>query len=113
VGAHRRPAAGLSSHVGANGANARLFICTVLYRCRAGIPRRDLPARFGDFRNLWLTGGQKSDPEGADAPLAASAGRTPMADNGWDAHHRVVAPALAAGKAAVLPSIRDGRLGMA
>lgn len=58
---------------------------------------------------LWLTGGQKSDLEGADALLAASAGRTLIADKGYDAHRRVVAPALAAGKAVVIPSIRDGR----
>lgn len=28
----------------------RLFVDAVLYRYRAGIPWRDLPARFGDFR---------------------------------------------------------------
>jgi transposase len=28
----------------------RLFIDAVLYRYRAGIPWRDLPQRFGDFR---------------------------------------------------------------
>lgn len=28
----------------------RLFIEAVLYRYRAGLPWRDLPARFGDFR---------------------------------------------------------------
>jgi transposase len=28
----------------------RLFIDAVLYRYRAGIPWRDLPERFGDFR---------------------------------------------------------------
>lgn len=28
----------------------RLFVEAVLYRYRAGIPWRDLPARFGDFR---------------------------------------------------------------
>lgn len=43
---------GRPGHVGANGANTRLFIDAVLYRYRAGIPWRDLPARFGDFRNI-------------------------------------------------------------
>ena len=28
----------------------RLFVVAVLYRYRAGIPWRDLPERFGDFR---------------------------------------------------------------
>jgi transposase len=28
----------------------RLFVEAVLYRYRAGIPWRDLPERFGDFR---------------------------------------------------------------
>ena len=28
----------------------RLFVEAVLYRYRSGIPRRDLPERFGDFR---------------------------------------------------------------
>jgi transposase len=32
------------------GVTARLFVEAVLYRYRAGIPWRDLPARFGDFR---------------------------------------------------------------
>jgi transposase len=35
---------------GATARNNRLFIDAVLYRYRAGIPWRDLPARFGDFR---------------------------------------------------------------
>jgi len=36
--------------VGATAKNNRLFVDAVLYRYRAGIPWRDLPARFGDFR---------------------------------------------------------------
>ena len=32
----------------------RLFIESVLYRYRAGIPWRDLPERFGDFRVVHL-----------------------------------------------------------
>lgn len=41
---------GRKGTVGANAKNNRLFIDAVLYRYRAGIPWRDLPARFGDFR---------------------------------------------------------------
>ncbi|EKD98369.1 MAG: hypothetical protein ACD_23C00470G0003 [uncultured bacterium] len=43
----------LPGQVGQPGATARdnrLFIDAVLYRYRAGIAWRDLPARFGDFR---------------------------------------------------------------
>ena len=36
--------------VGVTAKNNRLFIEAVLYRYRAGIPWRDLPERFGDFR---------------------------------------------------------------
>ena len=31
----------------------RLFLEAVLYRYRAGIPWRDLPERFGDFRMIY------------------------------------------------------------
>jgi transposase len=41
---------GRAGHVGANGKDNRLFVEAVLYRYRAGIPWRDLPERFGDFR---------------------------------------------------------------
>lgn len=35
---------------GVTAADNRLFVEAVLYRYRAGIPWRDLPERFGDFR---------------------------------------------------------------
>ncbi len=38
--------------VGANAADNRLFIEAVLYRYRAGIPWRDLPERYGDWKNV-------------------------------------------------------------
>ena len=37
--------------VGATARNNRLFVEAVIYRYRAGIPWRDLPARFGDWNN--------------------------------------------------------------
>jgi len=43
----------LPGQAGQPGATAKdnwLFVDAVLYRYRAGIPWRDLPARFGDFR---------------------------------------------------------------
>ena len=51
-----RPEEGLTdaalceSHVGGTAADNRLFVEAVLYRYRAGIPWRDLPERFGDWK---------------------------------------------------------------
>ena len=41
---------GLAGQPGATARDNRLFVDAVLYRYRAGIPWRDLPERFGDFR---------------------------------------------------------------
>jgi len=41
---------GRVGHVGGTAKDNRRFVEAVLYRYRAGIPWRDLPARFGDFR---------------------------------------------------------------
>ena len=41
---------GREETVGVTAKDHRLFVEAVLYRYRAGIPWRDLPARFGDFR---------------------------------------------------------------
>ena len=43
---------GREGHVGGNAADNRLFVEAVLYRYRTGIPWRDLPARFGDWKLL-------------------------------------------------------------
>ena len=40
--------------VGVTARDNRLFVEAVLYRYRAGIPWRDLPERFGDFRLVHL-----------------------------------------------------------
>ncbi len=45
---------GGAGHVGRPAADNRLFVESVLYRYRAGIPWRDLPERFGDFRVIHL-----------------------------------------------------------
>ncbi len=45
---------GRAGQPGATARDNRLFIDAVLYRYRAGIPWRDLPARFGDFRVVHL-----------------------------------------------------------
>ncbi len=41
---------GTAEWVGVTAKDNRLFVDAVLYRYRAGIPWRDLPERFGDFR---------------------------------------------------------------
>lgn len=41
---------GRAGTVGVTAKDNRLFVEAVLYRYRAGIPWRDLPERFGDFR---------------------------------------------------------------
>jgi transposase len=41
---------GQAGQPGATARDSRLFVDAVLYRYRAGIPWRDLPERFGDFR---------------------------------------------------------------
>jgi transposase len=43
---------GRVGHVGGTARDNRLFVEAVLYRYRAGIPWRDLPERFGDWKNV-------------------------------------------------------------
>ena len=43
---------GREGYVGGTAVDNRLFVEAVLYRYRAGIPWRDLPARFGDWKNV-------------------------------------------------------------
>jgi len=41
---------GRAGHVGGTAADNRIFVEAVIYRYRAGIPWRDLPERFGDWK---------------------------------------------------------------
>lgn len=43
---------GRQGSVGCTAKDNRLFVEGVLYRYRAGIPWRDLPGRFGDWKNI-------------------------------------------------------------
>jgi transposase len=43
---------GRDGHVGVTARDNRQFVEAVLYRYRAGIPWRDLPDRFGDWKNV-------------------------------------------------------------
>ncbi len=56
---------------------------------------------------LHLTGGQASELAGADALLAAIAAPVVIADKGYDAEARVLAPLREAGKVAVIPPKRN------
>ena len=42
---------GREGHVGGTASDNRLFVDAVLYHYRAGVPWRDLPERFGDWKN--------------------------------------------------------------
>jgi transposase len=54
---------GREGHVGGTAADNRLFVDAVVYRYRAGVPWRDLPERFGDWKvvyqrfNRWAKSG--------------------------------------------------------
>ena len=54
---------GREGHVGGTAADNRLFVDAVLFRCRAGVPWRDLPERFGVWKvvyqrfNRWAKSG--------------------------------------------------------
>ncbi|WP_415133322.1 IS5 family transposase [Ottowia sp.] len=61
---------------------------------------------LGNPTGFVLTAGQASDLEGADVLLKDIDAQTVIADKAYDAHQRVVAPLLQAGKAVVIPSIR-------
>ena len=43
---------GREGHVGVTAKDNRLFVEAVLYRYRAGVPWRDLPERFGDWKQV-------------------------------------------------------------
>ncbi len=43
---------GQKGSFGRNAKDNRLFVEAVIYRYRAGIPWRDLPERFGDWKNI-------------------------------------------------------------
>ena len=44
---------GREGHVGGTAADNRLFVEAVLFRFRAGVPWRDLPERFGEWKIVY------------------------------------------------------------
>ncbi len=85
---------GRKGSVGVTAVDNRLFVEAVLYHYRIGVPWRDLPERFGDWKNVhrrfsrWAKSGVW---ERMFQHLAA------------DVDERVLKPLAAAGKAAVIP----------
>lgn len=68
---------GREETVGATARDNRLFVEAVLYRYRAGIPWRDLPERFGDWKNVhrrFSRWAQSGVLEAVFAHLASDAG---------------------------------------
>ena len=61
---------------------------------------------LGNPTGVHLTGGQAHDLAGADALLAGIAAPTVIADRGYDAEARVLAPLRQAGRTAVIPPKR-------
>jgi hypothetical protein len=86
---------GREGTVGVTAQDNRLFVEAVLCRYRAGMPWRDLPQGFGDFRvvhtrwSRWLsfhlTPGQACDLDGADKLLPDLVADTVLADKAYDA----------------------------
>ena len=62
---------------------------------------------LGNPTGFTLTGGQTSELAGADELLPDVAAPTVIADKGYDAEARVLAPLRAAGKEAVIPPRRN------
>lgn len=62
---------------------------------------------MGNPTKFYLTGGQASDLEGADALLPNIDAAAVIADKGYDAQERVVNPLLRQGKRAVIPSRKN------
>ncbi len=62
---------------------------------------------LGNPTGFHLTGGQAHDLDGADALLADIAAPTVIADRGYDAEARLLAPLRAAGKDAIIPPKRN------
>jgi len=62
---------------------------------------------LGNPTAFHLTGGEAHDLVGADALLPDIAATTVIADKGYDAEARVLAPLRAAGKTAVIPPKRN------
>ena len=59
---------GRIGHVGATARDKRLFVEAVSYRCRAGLPWRDIPERFDDWKTF--TAVSAAGPSQAHGPLS-------------------------------------------
>ena len=69
---------GREGHVGVTSKDNRLFVEAVLYRYRAGVPWRDLPERFGDWKKVHTRFGRGTKGGVGERPFRRLAGE---ADN--------------------------------
>ena len=85
--------------------------CQAIGRSRGGLSTKihAVTDALGNPTGFHLTPGQAHDLEGADALLPSSKAQTVIADKGYDAKDRVVAPLLKADKAVVIPSRSTNR----
>ena len=58
---------GREGHVGSTATDNRLFVEAVLFRFRAGVPWRDLPERFGDWKIVY----QRASTDGPRAAFSS------------------------------------------
>ena len=92
--------AGREETVGVTAKDNRLFIDAVLYRYRAGIPWRDLPGRFGDFRLAHTRFTRWGKSGVGERIFNHLAGET---DKAYDAEELVLRPLEQTGKTCVIP----------
>jgi transposase len=62
---------GRPGHVGVTAADNRRFVEAVIWKYRAGVPWRDLPERFGDWKNVHRRFSQWAQSEVWDRVFAA------------------------------------------
>jgi transposase len=91
---------GREGHVGVTAKDNRLFVEAVLYRYRAGMPWRDLPERFGDWKAV-----HTRHTRWAASGVWEKLFKALAIDTDNDADARVIEPLLAAGKTPVIPSV--------
>jgi transposase len=65
---------GRVGHVGGTATDKRLFVEAVLYRYRAGVPWRDWPERFGDWKNVPRRGSRWAQSQGWETVFQHLAG---------------------------------------
>jgi transposase len=84
---------GRAGHVGVTARDNRLFVDAVIYRYRAGIPWRDLPERFGDWKAVHTRFSRWADSGVWRRMFELLAGRRRQRIHHDRQHHRARSPA--------------------